>query len=302
VRFLRLAQDGHRRLNPAQDQRQGCASWRWYGRSVMARILNGTILIALPSSGKKLRQACDRIMPGPDPADMGDGHRITVWSHWQLSWEDRMNKAASVVSLLLLWVFAAGCGSQSTKARVHLSVFEVPTQVLRLHTSDQNPRKLPQSDYYVSVVTPNDLNAMLRSQEAQSRVLADSTRVINDWPAIADTWVYSPSYAGLGPDGFYTGGGAGSLGVRERGGRLEVRLDYLVDHRGPAGKKLIESKIFYEHLYPEGEVLLFHTPSAAANGVSRQHVIAFEITRDQDLPKLGEWDRPSRTPDVLGYR
>jgi hypothetical protein len=213
-----------------------------------------------------------------------------------------MNRATPTISLLLLWVLAAGCASQATKARVHLRVFEVPTQVLRLHTPEQNPSRVSGSDYLLSVVTPNDLNAMLRSKGAKSRLLADSTRVINDWPAVADTWVYSPSYADIGPGAICTGGGAGSLGVRERGGHLEVRLDYLVDHRGPQGQKLIASKIFYEYRYPEGRVLLFHTPSNAPDGSSRHHVIAFEITRDNPLPLYGAPDPKRQPPDILAYR
>jgi hypothetical protein len=213
-----------------------------------------------------------------------------------------MNKAASISSLLLLWVLAAGCESQGTPARVHLRVFEVPTQVLRLHTSEPNPYKLSDSAYSLSVVTSNDLNAMLRSKVAQPRMLADSTRVVNDWPAATDTWVYSPGYAGLGPDSMSTGGGAGYLGVRERGGNLEVHLDYMVNHRGPQGQKLIESKIFYEYRYPEGRVLLFHTPSHAPDGISRQHVIAFEVTRENSLPFEGAPRSRRQPPDILAYR
>jgi len=103
-------------------------------------------------------------------------------------------------------------------------------------------------------------------------------------------------------DGFYTGGGAGSLGVRERGGHLEVRLDYIIDHRGPRGQKLIESKLFYEYRYPEGEVLLFHAPSHASGGIARQHVIAFEITRDNPLASFDQADRHGQPSDILGYR
>ncbi len=213
-----------------------------------------------------------------------------------------MKKAAAGMSLLSLWVLAAGCETQSTKARVHLRVFEVPTQVLRLHTADEKPYKVADSEYALSIVNPNDLNAMLRSKGSQSHLLTDSTRVIDEWPAVTDTWVYSPSYAGGGPEGFYTGGGAGSLGVRQRGGHLEVRLDYIVDHRGPRGQKLIESKLFYEYRYPEGQVLLFHAPSHAPGGIARQHVIAFEITRDNPLGSLGQTAPQGQPQDILGYR
>ena len=207
-----------------------------------------------------------------------------------------MNKAALTVSLALLWVLACGCESQPTKARVHLRVFEVPTQVLRLHTSDQNSRKLSDSAYFVSVVTRSDLNAMLQSPGAGPRLLADSTRIINDWPAVADTWVYSPTYAGVRLDSICTGGGVGYVGVRDQGGQLEVHLDYLVDHRGPQGQKLVESKIFYDYRFSEGQVLLFHAPENAPGEGPQQHVIAFEITREDAAPSQGQ------AQDVLAYR
>jgi hypothetical protein len=215
-----------------------------------------------------------------------------------------MSKAAAVMSLLSLWVLAAGCESQPTKARVHLRVFEVPTQVLRLHMSDRNPQKLPDSAYYVSVISPNDLNAMLRSPGASPRMLTESTRIINDWPAVADTWVYSPTYAGMRLDTICTGGGAGYLGVREQFGQLEVHLDYLVNHRGPQGQKLVESKIFYEHPYPEGQVLLFHAPANISAQAPLQHVIAFEITRESEnaAPLYGTPATYRQPPDVLAYR
>jgi hypothetical protein len=181
-------------------------------------------------------------------------------------------------------------------------VFEVTTQVLRLHTSDQSPHKLSDSAYSVSVVTPNDLDAMLKSGGAKQRLLTERTRVINDWPAIADTWVYSPSYAGMAQNSICSGGGVGSLGVRGRGRNLEVRLDYMVNHSGPQGQKLIESKIFYDHSYAEGQVLLFHTPANASDGGSRRHVIAFEITREDRMSAHGAPDAGRQPPEVLAYR
>jgi len=217
-------------------------------------------------------------------------------------WRIGMKKAAPTILLILLWVLAAGCESQGTKARVHLRVFEVPTQVLRLHMSDRSPRKLSDSAYFVSVVTPSNLDAMLQYQGVNSRLLADSTRVINDWPAVADTWVYSPTYAGMRLDTICTGGGAGYLGVREQGGQLEVHLDYLVNHRGPQGQKLVESKIFYEYRYPEGQVLLFHAPANASGEAPQQHVIAFEVTREDAVPLNGTPGSDQQPSNVLGYR
>jgi len=202
-----------------------------------------------------------------------------------------MKKAASVVLLLLLWVLVAGCESQGTPARVHLRVFEVPTDVLRLHTSNESPYKLADSAYAVSIVSPNELNAMLRTPGSGPGLLTDTTRVINDWPATTDAWVYSPSYARA--DTLYTGGGVGYLGVRDQGGQLELHLDYLVNHRGPQGQKLVESKIVYQYRYPEGGVLLFHAPADTVAGIPRQHVIAFEVTRTA---------APAENPDILAFR
>ena len=213
-----------------------------------------------------------------------------------------MKKVAAVMSLLSLWVLATGCESQGTQARVHLRVFEVPTQVLRLHLSERSPRKLSDSAYFVSVVTPNDLDAMLRSPGANPRLLTESTRVINDWPAVADTWVYSPVYPGMRLDTICTGGGAGYLGVREQSGHLQVHLDYMVNHRGPQGQKLVESKIFYEYRFPEGQVLLFHTSANAANEAPQQHVIAFEVTRENPAPLYGAPASNEQPSNVLGYR
>lgn len=203
-----------------------------------------------------------------------------------------MNKAASISSLLLLWVLAAGCQSQGTQAQIHLRVFEVPTHVLQQHASDQNSRKLWNSAYSVSVVSPNELQAMLRSTGATQHLLAERTRVINDWPAIPDTWVYSPNYAGMAQGDICAGDGVGSVGVREHFGNLEVRLDYLVSHRGTQGERLIESKLFYDRAYPEGQVLLFHTAADGSAESPQQHIIAFEITRENQTPG----------PEVLAYR
>lgn len=214
-----------------------------------------------------------------------------------------MKKAASIIFLTLLWVLAAGCESQATKARVHLRVFEVPTQVLRLHLSDRNPRKLSDSAYYVSVVTPRALNAMLQSPGANSRMLADSTRIIDDWrPAIPDTWVYSPTSAGIRLDSLDTGGGVGYLGVGDQGGQLLIHLDYLVNHRGLQGQKLIESNIWYECPYPEGQVLLFHAPTNAPGQAPQQHVIAFEVTRENARPLNGAPASTLQPSEILGYR
>jgi hypothetical protein len=241
-----------------------------------------------------------------DPADMVEGNRMPVALTCDHRWRIGMKKAAGIGLLLVLWVLAAGCRSEGTEARVHLRVFEVPTQVLRLHTADQRPQRLSNSAYVLSVVTPNELDAMLRTSGTNQRLLTERTRVISDWPAMADTWVYASGYAGRAPNGTNnhtgSGGGVGSLGVRERGRNLEVRLDYMVSHNNSQGQRLIDSQIFYEHSYPEGQVLLFHTPTNEGDGSSGQHVIAFEITRDDHMPAFGATNSGRQTPEVLAYR
>jgi hypothetical protein len=183
-----------------------------------------------------------------------------------------------------------------------VQVFEVPTQVLRLHMSEPKLYKLADSVYSLSIVTPHELNAMLTSKAAPPRLLADNTRVVNDWPAKTDSWVYSPGYAGWGPDYISTGGAVGSLGVRESGGQLELRLDYLVNHSGPRGQRLIDSKIFYEYRYPEGRVLLFHAPTSAAHEISRLHVVAVEVTREHPINFLATPGSGRQPADILAYR
>jgi hypothetical protein len=213
-----------------------------------------------------------------------------------------MKKAASTSSLLLLWVLATGCQSQSTQARVHLRVFEVTTQALQLQVSERHLHKLSDSAYSVSVVTPGDLDILLQSSGSKQPLLTERTRVIDGWPAIADTWAYSPNYTGMGQYSICIGGGVGSLGVRQHGRNLEVRLDYTVDHRGPQGQMLIESKLFYDHDYPEGRVLLFHTPAHEPDGSSRQHVIAFEITRQDQRSTFEATESRRQPPEILAYR
>ena len=198
-----------------------------------------------------------------------------------------MNRAASTISLLLLWVLATGCSSQRTEARIRVRAFEIPTDILRQHTSEGRLYKLSESAYSLSVVTRNELNAMLSREDARPYLLADSTRFIDDWPGETDTWLYSPALGGGGQDALRTGGGVGFLGARDRAGRLEVHIDYLIDHRGPQGQKLIESKIFYEYYYPEGKVLLFHTPSSASDRRPRHHVVAVEAAREDRTSAYG---------------
>jgi hypothetical protein len=202
-------------------------------------------------------------------------------------WRIGMTKTVTIVSLVLLWVLAAGCGSRPTRAQVHLKVFEVPTHVLRQNTLERRLYKVPGSAYSLSVVTPEELEAMLGRWNARTRLLAESTRIIEDWPGMAYTWVYSAGGPVIRPDAICSGGGAGTVGVRERDGRLEVRIESLVDHRGPQGQKLVESEIFYEHLYPEGRILLFHTPSNASGLSSQHHVIAFEAIAGDRMDVYG---------------
>ena len=147
-----------------------------------------------------------------------------------------MNKAASMISLVLLWVLAAGCESQGTKARVHLRVFEVPTQVLRLHMSDRSPRKLSDSAYSVSVVTPRDLDAMLRSPGRQP---ASARRKHAGHQRLAGTGGHVGLFARLCRDeaghDLQLAAASATSACETKADNLEVHLDYMVNHRGPQG-------------------------------------------------------------------
>ncbi len=201
-----------------------------------------------------------------------------------------MKKAAGVVALTLLWVFGAGCASQATKARVRMRVFDMPTQILRRGLPDQKPRKMADSSYCVSVVSPDQLNAMLLSNDARLWILADRSRVINDWPSTTDSWAYAPDQEAVRAGALYSGGGVGALGVGAHGRHLSVHVDYMMSHRSPRGEQLVDSKLYYEADHPDGQVLLFYTPSDTSGAGARYQVIAFEIAR------------APQASDVLAYR
>jgi hypothetical protein len=201
-----------------------------------------------------------------------------------------MKKAAGVIALMLLWVLGAGCASQATKARVRMRVFDMPTQALRRGLPDQKPHRLADSAYCVSVVSPDQLNAMLLSNNPRPWTLADRTRVINDWPSTTDTWAYAPNQEAVRAGALYTGGGVGALGVGTHGQHLTVHVDYMVSHRSPRGEQLVDSQFYYENDYPEGQVLLFYTPSDTSGAGARYQVIAFEFTR------------APQASDILAYR
>ena len=187
---------------------------------------------------------------------------------------------------ITLAVLGAGCQGQSQRvqARIELKVFDLPTHILREYTLGKKMWTLRDSSYSLNTITPRELSSMLSRPDANVRVLYEKERSINDWPRITDSWSYSRARNDSAILSTTSGGGAGCLGVRKRDGGLELRIDYYVTHRGERGKKIIESQIFYEHVYPEDRVLLFHAPAGLSAQRPRHHVVAFKATREEVTP------------------
>ena len=215
-----------------------------------------------------------------------------------------MKKIGWTIPLFLLGALTAGCGSegQETQARVRLRVFEIPAYVLQHYTQGRNLYELPRSDYSLSIVTPDQVDAMLSDREAAPQMLAENNRVIDRWPRLADTWAYSRIFGGMGPEAYCSGGGAGFLGVRERDGQLEIRVEYLVNHSGPHGQKLIESEIFYEYFYPQGHVLLFHAPVGDSEQAQQKHIVALEAALERSARSSGISYSKDSPGNRVGFR
>jgi hypothetical protein len=196
------------------------------------------------------------------------------------------------ILLTLLVVFAvltAGCQNRygPAAARVEITVLEVPTQYLREYTLGKGTQEMADSSYSLTALRPEELDSLQTRPDANARLLHFRRREIDRWPRVTDNWSYTTGRDdGLGQS-TSAGGGAGFLGVRERESQLEIRIDYLVTHRGVLGQRSVESKIFYEHFYPAGNVLVFHAPAGLLGRKPSHHIIAFHAVRTDVAPRPG---------------
>jgi len=201
-----------------------------------------------------------------------------------------MRRAVWIISALLLWVLGAGCQGryQPAQARIQVTVFEAPARLVREYALETRMRKVPDSSYFMSVISPDELHSMLTRQDGAARVLYEENRVVRDWPRAADSWSYSRPHGHGGSDSACSGGGAGFLGVRGRDDHLETRIRYMVNHRGPNGRKAVESNISFESYFPVGRILLFCAPSCLSQQPPQLHAIAFQATPEDWTHPYGE--------------
>jgi hypothetical protein len=213
-----------------------------------------------------------------------------------------MKRTACITATVVLWVLGAGCQSryQPAQARIQITVFEAPAPVIRQYTLGTKMHQVPDSSYLVTVISREALQNILTPHGGAARLLYEDSRVVRDWPRATDSWSYCHPFGG-GPDGACSGGAAGFLGVRGGGNHLETRINYIVNHRGPNGRKAVESSLSFDSYFPLGRVLLFFAPSQLS---SRFHAIAFQATPEAwtapyDKAKYGlNWlDRPALNTD-----
>ncbi len=204
-----------------------------------------------------------------------------------------MRRAVWVTSTILLWVLGAGCQGryQPAQARIQVTVFEAPARIVREYTLETRMRRVPDSSYFVSVISTEELHTMLTRQDSTTRMLYEDNRIVRDWPRAPDSWSYSLPRGDAGSDSGCSGGGAGFLGVRGRDDHLETRIRYIVNHRGPNGRKAVESNISFGSYFPVGRVLLFCAPSCLSQQPPQLHAIAFQVAQEDWTPPYDEAKR-----------
>ena len=130
------------------------------------------------------------------------------------------------------------------------------------------------TDSQMSLIPQERLVALLDGAAEDPGLLADERRTINWWPNVAAGWGYARRST--------AGGGQGSLGVRQKKGRRQVRIEFRVDHRvRSAGGQPVLSKILYEGTAPRDGALAFLVPFQRTDDPPRYLVIAFEIGAGQ---------------------
>jgi hypothetical protein len=191
-----------------------------------------------------------------------------------------MKRIAALLIVLCTAAGANGCasaewtdaGQSPVGTQVRCQIFEVPAEVAEALVPVASRRPVEQSPYTAATVPVGQVKRLAEQMQADSGLLVDKTRPVSNWPRVADSWAYTKADGRLSGGG----GGAGFMGVRERGGAREVRIEYQIDHALNATRP-IHDPVFYQGPLPAGEAVVFLTPADRTDGQRLTHVVAFEV-------------------------
>ncbi len=168
----------------------------------------------------------------------------------------------------------AGCQhriAHSASAVIRYRIFEAPAKLVDDVVPAENRTPVMGSSYTVARGSRADLSALLDGMLADPGLLADACRWISLWPKTADGCTYTRADSKLP----VAGGVAGYLGVRSKGNRHEVRIEYDVTHTIDTREPIL-SKLACEGAILDNDVLIALSPFQRTDGAAVVHVIAFE--------------------------
>lgn len=151
-----------------------------------------------------------------------------------------------------------GCGSGTSASAVfRYRVFEIAPEHVDAQIMKYQPTASSESKTWTAPVSSQQIERMTRYVDDKPGVLTDKGRLIFNWPSVADTWSYA--LADATGEATVAGGGAGTLGVRRRFGKIEARIEYSIGHTTGAGHQL-EARIVHEGPIPEEGGIAFLSP------------------------------------------
>ena len=184
-----------------------------------------------------------------------------------------MQRLAMIALAVAVTSTFAGCklgSAQNTSAVIRYKVFETPATLVDRIVPAVNRTPIEGSTYLLAQGTQGDLTALQDGMLTDSGLLVDRSRRIYFWPKEADGW----TYCRVDEKVVGGGGGAGSLGVRSKHGRHEIRVEYLVIHTINT-REPIQSKLTYEGAL-SNRVLIALMPFRRTDGEAVVHIIAFQ--------------------------
>jgi hypothetical protein len=184
-----------------------------------------------------------------------------------------MQRLAIIALVAAVTSTFAGCklgGGQNTSAVIRYKIFEAPATLVDRIVPAVNRAPIEGSTYLLAQGTQADLTALQDGMVTGSGLLVDHSRRIYFWPKQADAWTYAWS----DEKSVGWGTGAGFLGVRSKGRRHEIRIEYRVGH-DINSREPIQSKLTYEGPL-SNSVLIALMPFQRTDGEAVVHVIAFQ--------------------------